>query len=289
MTEQTDTDAERAGGHKADFSTIYDLEYPRSYYELLTPLDYQIPQNALPFVQAVHAAAGGDRTVLDVCCSYGINGALLRHDVDLAAVAVRCADPSRSGPPGELVEQDARFFAERRHEPGVPVLGLDIAPRAIDYGIRTGLLTGGWAEDLESSDPSPELATALAGVGMVVCTGGVGYVGHRTFDRLLDSMREPADLWAVVFVLRVFPYDDIVDSFERHGLVTEQVPGATVRQRRFADRDEQEAAVRDVERRGLDPAGREEAGWYYADCYLTRPAAAAAAQSATDLLAGVLD
>ena len=57
-------------------------------------------------------------------------------------------------------------------------------------------------------------------------------------------------------------------------------------QRRCADDDEFRAANADVARRGLDPTGREADGWYHADCYVTRPAAAAAATPLPELLAG---
>jgi hypothetical protein len=66
------------------------------------------------------------------------------------------------------------------------------------------------------------------------------------------------------------------------------VSGVTFRQRRFADRDEAEAALHDVAARGLDPTGKEADGWYYADCYLTRPAASAATTPIHELLSGSL-
>ena len=122
--------------------------------------------------------------------------------------------------------------------------------------------------------------------GLVVCTGGVGYMGPPTFERIAAAVGEPQDLWLAVFVLRVFDYAEIAATLARHGLVTERVPGVTFPQRRFADRDEAQAALHDVTERGLDPEGKEADGWYHADCWLTRPAAAAATPI-TELLARV--
>ncbi len=73
-----------------------------------------------------------------------------------------------------------------------------------------------------------------------------------------------------------------------YGLVTEQVPEVTYPQRRFADRREQAAATHDVQLRGLDPRGKESAGWFHANCFISRPAATVAQTPVTDLLAGVL-
>lgn len=280
------------GSAKADFTSIYDQADPRAYFRTLGGLDYQIPQQSLPVLQAVLAASqrdGRPRTVLDVCCSYGINAALLRYDVQLAEIRARYADPASDDlSVEELIEADARFYAERRRSPDVPVLGLDIAESAIDYACRAGLITGGFAEDLESTDPSPVLAAGVREVGLIISTGGVGYVGHPTFDRLLQVVKSPEDLWLAVFVLRAFSYDDIAGMLAGYGLVTEHVPDVTFRQRRFADRSEYDAAINDVELRGLDPAGKEAEGWYHAECFITRPAAAVAATSLAELLQGAL-
>jgi len=275
------------GTRKADFTDIYVQPDPRAYYDTLLALDYQIPQQALPVVEAVLAAAG-PRTVLDVCSSYGINAALLRHRVTLDELGGRYRDPRLAAlTPDELAVADLTFLAPRRRRPNRRVLGLDSSAPAIDYAVRTGMLSDGWAEDLESSEPSPALVDCVADVGLVICTGGVGYIGTRTFDRLLRALPEPSGLWLAVFVLRVYTYDEIAETLARYGLVTEKLPG-TYPQRRFADRDERDAALHDVERRGLDPAGKETTGWYHADCFLTRPAADAALTPATELLAAAL-
>jgi SAM-dependent methyltransferase len=259
--------------NKSDFSTIYGRPDPRAYFRALAPLRYQVPQHALPVIEAVLAASGA-RTVLDVCCSYGINGALLRHDVDLDEIGARATDTDPAVAPADLITSDRAFYASRVRRPDLAVVGLDASAPAIDYAVRTGLLADGWAEDLESADPSPALAEGLRDVGLVVCTGGVGYIGHRTFERVAAAVGKPRELWLAVFVLRVFGYDEIAAALARHGLVTERLPGVTFPQRRFADRDEAEAALHDVTARGLDPAGKEAEGWYHADCYLTRPTSA---------------
>ncbi|MCO1659556.1 class I SAM-dependent methyltransferase [Pseudonocardia humida] len=279
------------GTSKTDFTDIYTQPDPRAYFSALVGLEYQIPQRALPVVEAVLAGAqttGGPRTVLDLCCSYGINAALLRHRLDLTDIAARATDPDLAAlPPAELIEADRRFYADHLRRPELTALGLDVSAPAIDYARATGLLADGWAEDLEAADPSPELAAGVAGTGLVVCTGGVGYIGHRTFERLLGALDDPGDLWLVVFVLRVFDYADVATALAEFGLVTEQVEGETFVQRRCADDGEFDAANTDVARRGLDPTGREADGWYHADCYVTRPAAAAAATPLSELLAGV--
>lgn len=255
------------GERKADFSSIYDRPDPRAYFTTLVPLEYQVPAHALPVVESVLDRHPG--TVLDVCCSYGINATLLRHDIGHDGLGAHAADPARAGLPAEeVIAQDREFLAARRRAPARRVLGLDASRPAIDYALATGVLAAGWAEDLEAADPSPSLAAALGEVSLVLCTGGVGYVGPATFDRILTHA---PDAWVLAFVLRVFPYDDVARVLAGHGLVTEKLPG-THRQRRFADDAEAAAALHDLRLLGLDPAGREADGWFHAEAFLSRPA-----------------
>lgn len=255
---------------KADFGRLYTEPDPRLYFRTLVPLGYQVPRHALPIARTAHARSGG--AVLDVCCSYGINGALLRYAVGFDSLARRYADSRLSElSTSELVAEDRDFFADRKR-PGSPsVVGLDTSAPAIEYAMRVGTLTAGWAEDLESAAPSADLVEGMASVGLVLCTGGVGYIGPATFSRLLEAAPAPERLWFVVFVLRVFSYRSIASLLAEYGLVTERVPGSSVRQRRFVDAEEQSAAEQDVRSLGLEPAGKESTGWYYADCYLSRP------------------
>lgn len=257
--------AGRTAGSKTDFSRIYTRPDPREFAAALRPLEYQVPRHAAPVV----AELLDGRPVLDLCCSYGVNAAQLRCGVDLAELAARYDDPALAAlDPAALVAADRDFYAARRRAPDVRVLGLDASAPAVDYALRTGLIADGWAEDLEAADPSPALAAGVADVGTIVCTGGVGYIGERTFARLLDLV-DVARLRLVVCVLRVFDYGPVAALLAGRGLVTEL--RGTFPQRRFADAAEQAAAVHDVRARGLDPAGREAEGWYHADCFVSRP------------------
>ncbi|SFT05096.1 hypothetical protein [Saccharopolyspora flava] len=255
----------RTGDHKADFSDIYARPDPRAYVSTLKRFEYQIPQRATPIFREVIGAARPAR-VLDVCCSYGINSALLKSSGDLDSVLDRYTGPAAArSTTAELAEADRREL-----DSDLDIIGLDVSEPAIAYGRRSGLLTDGWAENLETTDPSPELVKGVADTGVIISTGGVGYVGLPTFQRLLTAIERPEQLWLAIFVLRVFDYGDIAALLADHGLTTERLPG-TYPQRRFADEAERRAAVHDVERQGLDPEGREADGWYHAHCYISHP------------------
>jgi hypothetical protein len=67
--------------NKADFHAIYRRPDPRAYFHTLGSLDYVIPHLAQPIIAQLVAACrrvhARPVTVLDLGCSYGINGALL--------------------------------------------------------------------------------------------------------------------------------------------------------------------------------------------------------------------
>ena len=69
---------------KIDLNAIYDRPDPRTYYQTLVNLDYQIPAAAEPnfrtVIDARRRSRGKNRiALLDVGSSYGVNAALLKH------------------------------------------------------------------------------------------------------------------------------------------------------------------------------------------------------------------
>ena len=291
------TGTAEAGDGKADFDHIYNRPDPRDYFRTLGELDYEIPQRAQPVFQSLLTALRSRRQgvgvaplrVLDLCCSYGVNAALMRCDVSLDELFDHYASPVLAdASPAELARVDQAYYAERRRLDAVRVYGLDVARHAVAYGCRVGLLDGGWVEDLEAGEPSRQLTDHLDGVDLVTTTGGVGYITERTFDRVLGARCDGSTPWVAAFVLRMFSYDRITSTLAQHGLVTEQLTGVTFPQRRFASAAEREVALHEVNGRGLDPVGLEDTGRYHADFYLSRPAADVAQQPLVELLDGAV-
>ncbi|MEV0319703.1 hypothetical protein ACIBKX_16390 [Streptomyces sp. NPDC050658] len=261
---------------KTRFDDIYDQPDPRAYFRTLSPLEYEIPHQAQDVFRRTLAQRSAVRgthlpvTVLDVCCSYGINAALLNHDLSLADLYAHYTGPATNGlTRGELIECDKEFYASRRRDDAVPVIGLDTAENATRYALEVGLLDEAYAENLERHPPSAALRRAVSGVGLITVTGGIGYITHRTFDALLDATGVP--VWVSAFVLRTVPFQSILASLDAHGLATESDPARTYPQRLFTDREEQRNAVELVLKAGDDPAGLESEGRYYTRLHQSRP------------------
>src|SRR5439155_20697033 len=106
---------------KADFEAIYNCPDPRRYFSTLGPLDYQIPHHGQGVFRAVAEVLQRRRSdrpplgVVDLCCSYGVNAALLNHRLSLTDLYSRYAGRAPGAPAADrLAQEDRTFFATRR-------------------------------------------------------------------------------------------------------------------------------------------------------------------------------
>lgn len=275
---------------KADFTDEYNADDPRPYYANLGSLAYQVPEHGAAvfrhLTEAIDRRQEAAPTVLDVCCSYGINAALINHDLsfnDLRRhyISPEVAEMDRA----ELIEADRRLLADHRREDPVCVLGLDVSEAAVGYAVDVGLLDGGIVADLEAGPAPASVNEALGQADLVTITGGVGYVNERTFEEIVTA-GDGAPPWVAALTLRWIGFDDIAEALDEHGLVTERVDGFAVRQRRFADANEREHVLTSLDEKGLEPTALEEEGWHCAELFVARPADAVADVSVADLMAG---
>jgi hypothetical protein len=286
---RNDTDVQRGNGHskegKTSFNHIYNLGDSRGYFEALGKLDYRAPQNGCLLFPALIRAkrrVGGrsengsskEVMVVDLCCSYGINGTLLKYDVTLGDLYARYrSEELASLSSEELAAADARFFRSRKREVSPKVVGIDVAQNAIRYALRAGLIDEGFAENLEEDEPTEALREAVAGADLLIVTGGIGYAWESTFDRLLGCMTEEGKEvpWVATFPLRMVDYGPISEVLSKYGLLTEKLPDRTFVQRRFESVEEQGYVLRELKSMGIDPEGKEAAGYYHSEFYLSRP------------------
>lgn len=263
---------------KAQFGHIYNQADPRGYFQTLGDLEYRAPAHGGRVFDRIvqrwrEHLDRQDVVVLDLCCSYGINAALLNHDVTFDALCRRYSSSQLATlSTDELVVADRAFFDEHRRPDPVQVLGIDVADQAVAYARGVGLHWAGSSENLELEDASAALAQLLVGVDLITVTGGIGYVSEHTFDRLLRHTSLNDGCWVAAFALRWIQYERIAEVLAHYGLATERLAGHTFRQRRFADDIERDYVLGELDRMGIDPSGKETEGWYHSYFYLSCPA-----------------
>ncbi len=274
---------------KAKFGDVYNQPDPRSYYRALGALDYEIPAHGTVVFDRLLDEMGGreGKTVLDVCCGYSANAALLNHDIELADLYGHYASLEDVAD-GDIAEIDKQWFAERGRADSVCVIGLDIADNAVRYATSVGLLDHAVVADLESGAPDEEAVQAFAAADLVAVTGGIGYVGEKTFRSIVTG-RDGELPWVAALSLRWVDFTPIAEAFEDLGLVTEHLDGYCVPQRRFAHDNERQAAIDGLRGRGLDPAPELRLGAHCAELYVSRPPEAVGTAPLGDILGYLTD
>ena len=282
----------RAGNHdaKASLDHIYNQPDPRAYYCELRKLDYATPSAGKPLflnlISRLRRLREKSVRVLDLGCSYGVNGALLKHDMTMAQLYDHWGQGGlRDVSPEAVMVHDRRFFADREEPHTFEVIGLDRAERAVAFARETGLIDEGVVADLEA-DPLPDSAISqLADIDLITSTGCIGYVTKRTFKRLLPAVTRGHAPWMANFVLRLWEFEPIEATLSDWGYVTEKLENRTFKQRRFVGDGERERVLERLRERGIDPAGKEAEGHLHAEFFLSRPAADAREASLNTLLA----
>lgn len=261
---------------KIDLTNIYDRPDPRFYYSTLGRLKYIIPQTAKPVFQhvidAYRQSHDKDKVrILDVGCSYGVNAAILKGDLEMEQLySLYAPEVTANARRNQLVARDQSILEEVAKDSELEVVGLDVSANAIKYAVEANLLDDGVVADLESRPPSPEVAAVLDEADMVISTGCVGYVGESTFKGILEA-NAPRKPWMVHFVLRMFPFTQIRRVLDAVGYVTEKVEDQTFLQRRFASDEEQDHVLERLATLGIDPQGLESEGWYHAEAFISCP------------------
>lgn len=274
---------------KADMNHIYNQSDPRHYFRELNKVDYAIPDTAKPIFQSLigHLQQSHDDAlhVLDLGCSYGVNAAILKHDLSMDDLYDHWGqDQMKGATSNEVVADDQRFFSDIDNPEEITVIGLDQAEKAIAFGVESGLLDEGIVANLETEPLSATAKKTLEQVDLVISTGCVGYLTEKSFERFLPAVTEGSQPWLANFVLRLFPFDAIEESLDKWGYVTEKLEGETFFQREFVSDDEQGKVLEQLRDQGINPAGKEAEGHFLAELYLSRPVADVKAMPLESLL-----
>lgn len=266
-----------ANGNKANFDSIYDQDDPREYFRVLCGLDYVIPDLAKNIFRSVikryAELSGGTVKVVDLGCSYGINSALVRYPLDIRRLAARYASPGIGGlSAADLLELDKHYYRAWPEQVDACFVGCDCSGAAVSYATKVGLIDYGVTSNLEETAPTPDEAACLEDADIIVSTGCIGYVTHKTFRKILSLQKRRGKMpWVANFVLRMFPYDTIAAELEQFGLVTEKLEGVTFVQRRFQSENELNSTLAALKELDLDTRGKETDGLLHAELFVSRP------------------
>lgn len=243
-----DSTSSATQGQKSSFDGLYDRDDPVHYFTTLRRFDYRTPAHAQPIfrrcVSQLRQLRGGARiSILDLCCGYGVNAALINHDLTLDDLYRHYGRAAKTAP-GARRDVDRRFFRMRRRTAETNrMIGLDIAAHALSYARQVGLLDEALAVNLESDTLTTAQRAAIAEADLVTVTGGLSYIGVRTFLQVLSAFPPSRRPWVAFFPLRHMDSRSIAALFRSHGMVTEAWEDRGFKHREFTDACEREALI----------------------------------------------
>jgi hypothetical protein len=109
----------------------------------------------------------------------------------------------------------------------------------------------------------------LESVDLVTVTGGIGYITERTIGRVLDAA--PTTPWLAALCLRWIDFDPVAEAATDRNLVVRRLDGVSFPQRRFADDDERDYVLEELDRLGVSAEGHESDGYHHAELYVLHP------------------
>lgn len=261
---------------KVILDQVYQNDTPLAFYNVISQLDYSVPQEAKPSFLAliddlISEKDGRALKIVDVGCSYGVNAALLKYKLRLEELFAHYEAAFKAGLSRDaLLHADHELIKATTARP-LEVVGVDISEPALNYASQARFIDAIVAGNFETTPLSAEQSDLIHGAGLIISTGCIGYVSEKTIARLLEAAGPDVPVMAH-YVLRTFSFEKIAEIAAGCGLKT--LKGIKpIRQRRFASSEEYESALARLKTMGVDPSGFESEGWYYADLYLSLPEA----------------
>ena len=267
--------------HAAQFERVYDLDDPSPYFNAIGPSEYRMPAALVGALKAIHGlltaarSAGETMRVLDFACGYGAIGALLRHDLSMAALYARYRERQWRPADGRRYwADDLAFFGARRAETAAfEIGGVDIAGNAVAYAAALGFVDRAFPENLVDHAPSDGLARFLQGAHLVVESGALGVLLPQAFARVLDGAGGESPPWFLYCPRPDVNWSALERLWAERGYRTESFLGAPVRYRKPLKAQEGADMCRRARGLGKPDDAIMQDGYLLVDMTLARPEA----------------
>lgn len=264
---------------KKDFTNIYTQKTPYSYLKEMQILQYRIADHTKPLylslAEQLYEKLQRPINVLDIGSSYGINSALMKHDLvmsELDDFFLAKDEPS--------ITQTKQFFEKQSQNDHLNFYQIDISNPDLVFSENSGLCEKGICINLETDNS--KLAKELPDVDLIIATGCIGYIGYKAFSNLFEviknqkaysSISEPQNITPIFAfsVLRMFDMEEIKKTFDYYGYSLINSDIEPIPQRQFSDDGEHHQTLSLLDSKGIDTKKYEDDGHFYADFYVASP------------------
>lgn len=259
---------------KKDFTDIYTKKHPTPYLQEMKKLEYRIPDQTQPLykhlVQRIVNYKKNPAKILDLGSSYGINSALLNHQLIMSELDNYFIEDN----PDPSIKSTQNFFEDLPNDDSnLEFYLIDTSKPALNFAQNAGLCKDTFCVNLEKDSVSSQFAKTMNEIDLIISTGCVGYIGWKSFEKMFSSIvksRGPFPIFAFT-VLRIFPLDDIERVFRENEFELIKTRIGPLKQRKFHNEKEKEKTIKLLKSRGLETENLEESGYYFADFYVAGP------------------
>ena len=243
---------------KASFGAAYTARTPHRYLNNMTAVNYRMADCMRPYLSAVVDASISSKErvcVLDIGCSYGLSGALLKTGCTYLDL-VEFYRQETSLEYASCVSDALRWLDSHAIRKGVKIVGFDSSEQAVRFAAASHMIDDGITVNLEEekSGLTADDAHLIQQCDVLMSTGAIGYVTEKTVNPILDEFGEKArgalGPVALMSVLELFDPSPIAEAFTKHGYRFEQLP-IRLPQRRFVNKEEREDVFKRLQQRGL--------------------------------------
>lgn len=259
---------------KKDFSDVYTKKFPAPYLEQMRDVEYRIPDQTKPLYEHITERminySRKPINILDLGSSYGINSALLGHELVMSELDEFFI---KQHPHPSLSEVHDFFSDLPSNNPNLRFYLVDTSSPALEFAENAGLCEKSFCVNLENEPLSKEFKQTLHNIDLIISTGCIGYIGWKSFERIFENI-SPNDAFPLFAfsLLRMFDVSEIALAFKRNNFVLVKTKVGPLKQRRFYDGAEMKKTLDLLKYRDLDTRGLEDTGYYYADFYMAGPA-----------------
>lgn len=248
-------------------------KYPTPYLNEMRSVGYRIPDQTKPLYQ--HLAerminhVKRPLKVLDLGSSYGINSALLNHELVMSELD----EFFNNNPEPSIVEVQDFFEGLPNKNPNFRFYLVDTSSPALEFAEKAGLCEGSFCVNLETEKVSQEFKQTMEDIDLIISTGCVGYIGWKAFEKMFSTVQKNSEAVPIFAftVLRMFQKDDIARVFEENGFDLFKTRIGPLKQRRFYNDAEMTKTVSLLKGRGIETGGLEDEGHFYADFFVGGP------------------
>lgn len=258
---------------KKDFTDIYTREHPTPYLKEMKNLEYRIPDQTKPLYKHLAERIVNYKKrpakILDLGSSYGINSALLNHELIMSELENFFLENN----PNPSIKSTQNFFDDLpNNNPNLEFYLVDTSSPALNFAEKAGLCQDSFCINLEK-ETTLKFQEIVRDIDLIISTGCVGYIGWKSFAKIFSNIEDAKDSLPIFAftMLRIFQIEDIKKIFKENNFELLKTKIGPLKQRRFYDKTEMNDTLDLLKNRNSDTKNLEETGYYFADFYVGGP------------------